>query len=127
MLNIGRGAGFLAAPMRGGCPDTVHFTFASHDLGAESRAVLDWQVAWLKHNGASRLRVEGHADDHGTQSYDRSLGWRRAEAVKAYLIAQGVDGGRIETVSQGRDQPAVQGRGEAAWAQNRRVVLVRFA
>lgn len=125
MLELGRSAGFLSAPLRGGCPDMVYFSFASHDLTAETRAVLDWQAAWLKRNGQARLRVEGHADDHGTQSYDRSLGWRRAEAVKTYLVAQGLDGARIETISQGRDRPAVAGRGEAAWAQNRRVVLVQ--
>jgi peptidoglycan-associated lipoprotein len=124
MLGMGRGAGFFSAPQRGACPDTVHFAFSSHDLGMEARAVLEAQAASLMLDDGVRLLVEGHADDHGTHAYDRSLGWRRAEAVKAYLITQGIDGGRIDTVSIGRDRPAAHGSGEAAWAKNRRAVLV---
>lgn len=124
MLDVSRGAGFLSAPMRGDCPDTVYFSFASHELCAESRAVLDWQASWLKRSQEARLEIEGHADDHGTDAYDRSLGWRRAETIKVYLVALGVDATRIDTVSIGRDRPAVMGRSEAAWAKNRRAVLV---
>jgi peptidoglycan-associated lipoprotein len=53
-----------------------------------------------------------------------ALGARRASAVRAYLVALGIDGGRIQTVSYGAERPAVLGTGEAVWAQNRRAVTV---
>ena len=68
--------------------------------------------------------VQGYCDERGTREYNLALGERRANAVKAYLVAHGVDSSRISTISYGKERPAVLGNNEAAWAQNRRAVTV---
>ena len=68
------------------------------------------------------ITVEGHADERGTREYNLALGERRANAVKNYLVALGVDPRRVTTVSFGKERPAVPGANDAAWSQNRRGV-----
>lgn len=104
--------------------DRVFFAFDKSDLSSEARATLDRQVAWLKKYPQVKVTIEGHTDDRGTREYNLALGERRANAVKKYLIAAGVDAARINTISYGKERPAVVGTGEAVWAQNRRAVTV---
>ena len=68
--------------------------------------------------------IEGHCDERGTREYNLALGERRATAVKNYLVALGIDANRMQTISYGKERPAVLGDDEAAWAQNRRGVIV---
>ena len=104
--------------------DTVFFAFDSSALSAEAQAALDTQVAWLKkHDGVNAI-VQGYCDERGTREYNLALGERRANAVKQYLVSQGIDESRISTISYGKERPAVLGSNEAAWAQNRRAVTV---
>ena len=104
--------------------DTVFFAFDSSSLSAEAQAALDTQVAWLKKHDDVNVIVQGHCDDRGTREYNLALGERRANAVKQYLVSQGIEEGRISTISYGKERPAVLGNNEAAWAQNRRAVTV---
>jgi len=104
--------------------DRVFFGFDRYDLSAEARATLDRQAAWLNKYPAVNVTIEGHADERGTREYNLALGERRATAARNYLIAAGVDGARLRTVSYGKERPAVPGSNEAAWAQNRRAVSV---
>ena len=104
--------------------DTVFFAFDSSSLSAEAQAALDTQVAWLKKHDDVNVIVQGHCDDRGTREYNLALGERRANAVKQYLVSQGIDESRISTISYGKERPAVLGSNEAAWAQNRRAVTV---
>jgi len=70
--------------------------------------------------------VEGHTDDRGTREYNLALGQRRANAARDVMVAGGVSGQRIQTISYGKDRPEALGSDEASWAQNRRAVtLVR--
>lgn len=71
-----------------------------------------------------RVRLEGHADERGTREYNLALGERRANAVRAYLVAQGASRSQIEVISYGEEKPANPGHNESAWAQNRRVEIV---
>jgi peptidoglycan-associated lipoprotein len=71
-----------------------------------------------------RIRVEGHADERGTREYNLALGERRANAVRAYLLAQGASRSQIEVISYGEEKPAKRGHSESSWAQNRRVEIV---
>ena len=66
------------------------------------------------------LLVEGHCDERGTEEYNRSLGERRALAVRELLVTAGVPADRIHTVSFGKDKPADPEHNEAAWSKNRR-------
>ena len=68
------------------------------------------------------MTVEGHCDERGTREYNIALGERRANAVKMFLIEHGVSAERVETISYGKERPAVIGDDEAAWSQNRRGV-----
>lgn len=104
--------------------DRVFFGFDRFDLTPEATATLDRQAAWLKQYPQVTVTVEGHADERGTREYNLALGERRANAVKNYLTALGVEGARVEVISFGKEKPAVLGSNEAAWAQNRRGVTV---
>ena len=104
--------------------DRVFFDLNNSELSQEARQTLDKQAAWLKRYPAVRVTLEGHCDERGTREYNMALGARRANAARAYLVALGVETGRIETVSYGAERPAVLGTGEAVWQQNRRAVTV---
>jgi peptidoglycan-associated lipoprotein len=104
--------------------DRVFFGFDRYDLTAEAQAQLQKQATWLKTYPQYRFVIEGHCDERGTREYNLALGERRATAVKNYLVALGIDVGRMQTISYGKERPAVLGSDEAAWAQNRRGVIV---
>ena len=98
----------------------VYFDFDQYSLTAESRAVLLAHADKLK--GASvAVRLEGHADERGSREYNMALGEKRANAVRDFLVTQGVNGSSLEVVSFGEEQPAATGSDEASWSQNRRV------
>lgn len=100
--------------------NVVYFDFDQYSLTAESRAVLLAHADKLK--GASvAVRLEGHADERGSREYNMALGEKRANAVRDFLVTQGVNGSSLEVVSFGEEQPAATGSDEASWAQNRRV------
>ena len=102
--------------------DTVHFALNQYNIEDSDKAVLGRQAAWLSKYPAVRVTVEGHADERGTREYNLALGARRANAVKEYLVSQGVSAGRVETVSYGKERPVCTDSNEACWAQNRRGV-----
>jgi peptidoglycan-associated lipoprotein len=104
--------------------DRVFYGFDRYDLTAAARATLERQAEWLQRYSNRRIVIEGHADERGTREYNLALGERRANAAKNYLVAVGVSPSRITTISYGKEQPAVLGATEAAWAQNRRGVTV---
>ena len=104
--------------------DRVFFGLDKSDLSAEARATLDRQATWMHKYPAVTVTVEGHCDERGTREFNLALGERRATSVKNYLVAAGVDAGRIQTISYGKERPAVTGSTESAWAQNRRAVTV---
>jgi peptidoglycan-associated lipoprotein len=74
----------------------------------------------LKGKPTDLLLIEGHCDERGTEEYNRSLGERRALALRDALGKLGVSGDRIRTLSFGEDKPADAGHNEAAWTKNRR-------
>ena len=104
--------------------DRIFFDFDKYDLSAEARAQLEKQATWLKTFPNVTVTVEGHCDERGTREYNLALGERRAASAKNYLVALGIDPNRIQTISYGKERPAVLGSDETAWAQNRRDVTV---
>ena len=123
-----------AAPTRDGCPSVVvtadrieireRFMFAVSDATVlpESYALCDQVAAVLRaHPELSLVRIEGHTDDTGDHLDNIALSRRRADAVRAQLMARGVEGVRLETVGFGAARPLVEGNDAAARAQNRRV------
>lgn len=102
--------------------DRVFFDYDSYDLRPEARATLEGQARWLGQYSNLNITVEGHADERGTREYNLALGERRANAVRNYLVALGVDGSRINTISYGKERPAEVGSDDSSWARNRRGV-----
>ncbi len=104
--------------------DRVFYALDKSDLSTEAQATLDRQAAWLKKYPSTRITLEGHCDERGTREYNLALGERRATAAKNYLVAAGISAARVNTISYGKERPAVVGSSEEAWAQNRRAVTV---
>ena len=102
----------------------IYFAYDSDVLVPSETANLDKIAAYLNQHQALGLVIEGHCDSRGTAEYNRALGERRANAIRAYLAKQGVADARMKTVSYGMDKPAVSGSGESVWRQNRRGVPV---
>jgi outer membrane protein OmpA-like peptidoglycan-associated protein len=89
-------------------PSTVNFAFNSAQLDETARAALRRQADWIRQFPEVRFRVFGHTDLVGTQSYNKSLGLKRAQAVVSYLSSQGISRSRLEAlVSFGETQPLV--------------------
>jgi peptidoglycan-associated lipoprotein len=104
--------------------DRVFFGYDQYDLTAEARTTIEHQAQWLKTYPSVTVMVEGHCDERGTREYNLALGEKRATAVRNYLVANGVEPSRLQTISYGKERPAVLGSDETSWAQNRRGVLV---
>lgn len=104
--------------------DRVHFEFDKSHLTKDAKTTIHRQAEWLKAHPAIRVSVQGHCDERGTREYNLALGERRADAAKKALEAHGVHANRLETVSYGKERPAVLGTDEAAHAANRRAVSV---
>ena len=104
--------------------DRVHFVVDQSTLTDEARGILTGQAAWLKSNPDYAIIIEGHADEQGTREYNIALGARRADSVKNFLIAQGIAGNRMQTVSYGKERPIALCSDETCYTQNRRAVTV---
>lgn len=102
----------------------VYFDLDKYDIRSEFAQMLDAHANFLRSNPSYKVTVEGHADERGTPEYNIALGERRANAVKMYLQGKGVSADQIAIVSYGKEKPAVLGHDEAAYAKNRRAVLV---
>jgi peptidoglycan-associated lipoprotein len=98
----------------------INFDYDSYTISSSELPKIDAVGNYLKQNRETRIAVEGHCDERGTVEYNLALGQKRAEAVKAYLVKMGVDGGRIRTISFGAEVPIDPGHTENAWAKNRR-------
>lgn len=104
--------------------DRVLFDTDRSSVRADQRPVLERQARWMGQYPQVQVMVEGHADERGTREYNLALGQRRANAARDVLVAGGVAGTRIQTISYGKDRPEALGSNESAWAQNRRAVTV---
>ena len=72
------------------------------------------------------VNIDGNCDERGSNEYNLSLGEQRAQSVRTYLIATGIDAARIQTRSFGKEKPLDPGHNEAAWAKNRRGEFVIY-
>jgi outer membrane protein OmpA-like peptidoglycan-associated protein len=101
--------------------ETVYFDFDQANVKAAEASKLDQVAGAFKARGAGfDLLIEGHCDERGTEEYNRSLGERRALAIRELLMNAGIEGQHIFTRSFGKDKPAVASHDEAAWSKNRR-------
>ncbi|GAA5015899.1 peptidoglycan-associated lipoprotein Pal [Acinetobacter puyangensis] len=101
----------------------VHFDYDSSDLSQNDYQTLQAHAQYLNANANSKVALIGHTDERGTREYNMALGERRAKSVAAFLVSNGVRDTQLETVSYGKEQPVNDGHDEAAWRENRRVVI----
>jgi len=104
--------------------DRVLFAVDQSTITPEGKAILDGQAQWLLTNTDYRTVIEGHADEQGTREYNLALGFRRANAVREYLVSRGVPASRLEVTSFGKERPIAICSEESCYAQNRRAVTV---
>ncbi len=104
--------------------ELVFFEYDSSELTSEAESLLREKVDILRASPGVRLRLEGHADERGSTEYNLALGNRRAQSVKEFFTAFGVEPDRLVTLSYGEERPLVDRSDESAWSQNRRVEFV---
>lgn len=105
----------------------VYFDFDRSELKSEESAKLDAKLPILRTNPQIRIRIEGNADERGSDEYNQALGMRRAQAAKKYLTDRGIDAGRIDIASYGEERPVCQEHDESCWSRNRRDEFVIVA
>jgi peptidoglycan-associated lipoprotein len=97
----------------------IYFAFDKADIRPDDAKILDAGAAYLKANPTQLVLIEGHCDERGTSEYNLALGERRAKAAMNYLVANGIEAGRITTISYGKERPGCGEHNEACWAKNR--------
>ncbi|MEM6488098.1 MAG: peptidoglycan-associated lipoprotein Pal [Pseudomonadota bacterium] len=104
--------------------DRVFFATDQSTLTPDAERVLAEQAQWLQANPAIAAVIEGHADERGTREYNLALGARRADAVRAFLVARGVSASRLRVVTFGKERPVSLCSNESCWSENRRGVTL---
>jgi peptidoglycan-associated lipoprotein len=100
------------------------FDLDKSDLRPDARDALTKDAEFLRSYPDIRISIEGHCDERGSTEYNLGLGERRADAAKNYLVSLGIQAGRIDTVSWGKERPFCTEHNEACWQQNRRAHFV---
>jgi peptidoglycan-associated lipoprotein len=100
--------------------DRIYFGFDQSDINSAARQGLLAKVEVLRDVPSLTLRIEGHADERGSDEYNLALSNRRAAVAKRFLVNQGISADRLETVGYGEEQALESDETEAAWARNRR-------
>ena len=101
--------------------ETVYFEFDRSNVRASEAAKAQAVASRFKNEDpATDLLIEGHCDERGTEEYNRSLGERRALALRELLVAAGISPDRIHTISYGKDRPIEPLHSDAAYSKNRR-------
>lgn len=116
------GTSFFGDNVQRGQFQPIYFDFDSQAVRSAETGKIQ-EIANFMKNGSPEIIIAGFTDERGTAEYNRGLGDRRAGAVREILISQGVDAGRIQTVSFGLEMPADNGHSESAWAKNRRAEI----
>jgi peptidoglycan-associated lipoprotein len=98
----------------------VLFDYDKAEIRGDMTSVLQANATFLKNNPNVRFTIEGHCDERGSEEYNLGLGDRRANAVKEYLVAQGVPANRMMTVSYGEERPVCRDENESCFERNRR-------
>ena len=118
--------GIAAVTPLGAALQDVYYEFDSIDLTADAQAILRQNADWLKNNPKSRVEVEGHCDDLGSNEYNLALGAKRAQSAKDFLVNQGIAPERLVTISYGKEAPACFEPTDECRVKNRRARFVIF-
>jgi peptidoglycan-associated lipoprotein len=102
----------------------IYFDYDSSAVKPEFRSVIEAHARFLQANPTRTVTIAGHADERGGTEYNLALGQRRADALRQMLVLLGVNTSQIETISYGKEKPAVRGSNEEAWSKNRRDEII---
>jgi peptidoglycan-associated lipoprotein len=100
--------------------ERIYFALDRAELSPEARAKLAEKVEVLRMSPGLALRIDGHADERGSDEYNLALSKRRAAVAKRFLVQQGIESARLEVEGYGEEQPLDPASNEAAWSLNRR-------
>jgi peptidoglycan-associated lipoprotein len=98
----------------------VAFDYDMSTVRDDQRGILQKNADWMRRWTTTRVSVEGHADQRGTNEYNFALGERRARAIVDYMASLGIAADRLVVVSKGEESPACTEESEACYARNRR-------
>jgi peptidoglycan-associated lipoprotein len=105
----------------------IQFEFDRSEITEEGIRLLDQKVEALQKHPSIRIRIEGNADDYGSDEYNMVLSQRRAAIVNRYFTERGIDASRIQIVSYGEEKPLCTERDEGCRSRNRRDEFVILA
>ncbi len=98
----------------------VHFDFDRDEIRPSETPLLERKVAILRDNPRVQIRIEGNADERGSDEYNLALGMRRAAAVERFIEEHGILTSRMSMASNGRERPMCATHEEPCWNLNRR-------
>jgi peptidoglycan-associated lipoprotein len=98
----------------------IYFDYDKSDIRPDQQGSLQGDAQFFQQHPNIRFTIEGHCDERGSTEYNLALGTSRADSVKNALIQAGVSGGRIKTISYGKERPFCTESNETCWQQNRR-------
>jgi peptidoglycan-associated lipoprotein len=102
---------------------TIYFDYDTIEIKPEYIPVMRVHASYLGGHADRRVTLEGHTDERGTREYNLSLGDQRADAVRRFMLAEGVTPNQMATLSYGEERPADPGHDESSWGANRRVII----
>lgn len=100
--------------------NNIHFAFDKSILTPLAKMTLKKDAIYLKYNPGEVIQIQGNCDRRGSEAYNLALGWRRANAAKAYLEDLGVAADRLKTISYGKERPLCNAHTRVCYAINRR-------
>lgn len=120
----GENNGFHVNSLKAPSNQTYYFDLNSSDVHQSDMKALLIQSNYIAAHSGAKVRLEGNTDNRGSREYNIGLGWRRDQSVARVMEQQGVNAKQIQMVSYGKENPAVPGNNEHAWALNRRVNFI---
>lgn len=103
---------------------SVYFDLDKAEMRADYDPILQAHARYLAAHPAAKIRIEGNADDRGPADYNRRLGMKRAQTVRATLIGHGAGSAQVNVKTLGETKPKLLGRNEESWAENRRADVI---
>ena len=102
----------------------VFFDYDRFTLRSDAKTALESNARVLKARNGTKLLIEGHCDERGSEAYNMALGDARAKSAKDYLVGVGISSAQLNVVSYGKDKPVCEDHDEACWQKNRRIHIV---
>ena len=102
----------------------IYFDLNKSNIRADAEKTLRQNLEWFRQNPGRKVTIQGNCDPRATEQYNISLGKRRAEAARQYLISLGIDAKLLDVVSFGKEMSTCKGRDEPCWAKERRVDFI---